>query len=385
MSGAKKMMDYNKVILKNAHIFDPDKGIDNCEGNLYIRGNRIADEPFEADAGTRIVDLSGYLVLPGLIDFHTHLNFGGSDVGLLPDLMLLPNGVTSAVDAGTCGVSNFESFSRYTIASSLVTIKSLLYTANAGIPAEDFVENTDPVYFNLPRILHAFEQFSDEIIGLKIRIGKAFSDNLDSLHATIKIAEEVGCIVGVHMVDLPCSYEEVLPLLRPGDSVIHPFQHKGVTVLDENKRIRQCVIDAQKRGVMLDLACARYNWSFEILQQAIKQEVYPDFIGTDLCRINIYERPLFSLPYVMSTILAAGMPFDEVVKRSTTFPARKMGLEGLRGTLTSGSYADIAVFKVIEKEMVFTDKLGYTLHGEKLLSPKMTIKDGRILYQCIEI
>jgi len=87
----------------------------------------------------------------------------------------------------------------------------------------------------------------------------------------------------------------------------------------------------------------------------------------------------------MSTLLAAGMPFSEVVKRSTTIPAKKMGLENLRGTLSSGSFADIAVFKVIDKEMVFTDKLGYTLHGDKLLSPKMTIKDGRILYQCIEI
>jgi predicted amidohydrolase len=50
-------------------------------------------------------------VLPGLIDFHTHVFRGGSGLAVDPN-SLIGMGVTPAVDAGTAGCANFEAFYR---------------------------------------------------------------------------------------------------------------------------------------------------------------------------------------------------------------------------------------------------------------------------------
>ena len=41
--------------------------------------------------------------LPGLIDEHVHLNVSNSNIGANADLLCIPMGVTTAVDAGTSG------------------------------------------------------------------------------------------------------------------------------------------------------------------------------------------------------------------------------------------------------------------------------------------
>lgn len=376
-------LDYRKIILRNARIMDPSTQRD-AVGDLYIEDEFLCGAPFAADDETRVIDLTGYMVVPGLIDFHVHLNFGGSDVGLLPDLMLLPNGVTSAVDAGSAGVSNYECFSRNTLTPSLITGKSLLYASNTGQTTEYFAENLDPALMDERRIARTFRQFP-ELIGLKIRMGKKFTQSLEPLKRTLQIADRIGCFVSVHMIDLHCGYEEILPLLRPGDIVVHPFHFRGETIFAEDGTIRPCVWEAKRRGVLFDLACARYNHSLANVMSALSQGFFPDFVTSDIGRNSIYERPSFTLPYVMSFMHAAGMPLGDVIHACTHVAAKKMGIGNERGTLRPGAFADIAVLQPLERECVFTDKLGNSCPGHLLLSPKMTIKDGRILYQSIEI
>ena len=60
-----------------------------------------------------VVDCSGCLVLPGLIDHHVHFSWNTS--GITPDVFCLPNGVTAACDAGSVGTNAFENFVRFRI------------------------------------------------------------------------------------------------------------------------------------------------------------------------------------------------------------------------------------------------------------------------------
>lgn len=376
-------LDYRKLILKNGHILDPSTQTDRV-GDLYIEDEFISAQPFEADDETRVIDLTGYMVFPGLIDFHVHLNFGGSDVGLQPDLMLIPNGITSAVDAGSAGVSNYECFSRNTVAQSLITSKALLYVANTGQTTEAFAENLDPQYMDEKRIARMFRQFP-ELIGIKIRMGKKFTNSLEPLKRALEIAQSVGCFLSVHMIDLHCSYEEILPLLRPGDIVVHPFHFRGNTIFDSDGKILPCVWEARKRGVLFDLACARYNHSLKHVQMAAEQGFFPDFITSDIGRNSIYERPSFSLPHVMNFMAAAGMPLKDIIRSCTCVAAEKMGMAGERGTLAPGAFADVTVMKKFDQPYPCIDKLGNSCMGSMFLSPKMTVKDGRILYQSIEV
>ncbi len=71
-------------------------------GDLAVYDGKIV----KAEAGQeaeKVVDVSGCLVVPGLIDIHTHLNFPGGATGMPVDLASVPHGVTASVDAGSTG------------------------------------------------------------------------------------------------------------------------------------------------------------------------------------------------------------------------------------------------------------------------------------------
>ena len=96
-------------LIRNGHVIDTAQGIDG-KADVFICNSKIVPAPkshdYEVD---EIIDASGYYVLPGLIDFHTHLAYRASDFGLNPDLFTLPNCITSAVDAGSAGPGAIES------------------------------------------------------------------------------------------------------------------------------------------------------------------------------------------------------------------------------------------------------------------------------------
>ena len=59
--------------IRNGRIIDPASGRDE-QGDLWIREGRIVDRPADGDAkGATVIDATGQLVLPGLVDMHVHL------------------------------------------------------------------------------------------------------------------------------------------------------------------------------------------------------------------------------------------------------------------------------------------------------------------------
>ena len=93
-------------IIRGGRVIDPSTGVNETK-DIYIRGMRIVDVAGltpECDAD-RIIDASGKIVTPGRIDFHTHLFYEGSSICIHPDMMIA-QGTTAAVDAGSAGTSN---------------------------------------------------------------------------------------------------------------------------------------------------------------------------------------------------------------------------------------------------------------------------------------
>src|ERR1700721_948840 len=55
-------------------------------------------------------DVAGRMVVPGLIDLHTHVYWGGTSLGVDPDIYAKPSGITTLVDGGPAGRGNFAAF-----------------------------------------------------------------------------------------------------------------------------------------------------------------------------------------------------------------------------------------------------------------------------------
>src|SRR5439155_1080924 len=76
---------------------------------VALRGGRVAavaESLASADAG-EVVDATGALVTPGLIDLHAHVYDGALPIGIHADRAALVNGVTTVVDAGSAGWMTF--------------------------------------------------------------------------------------------------------------------------------------------------------------------------------------------------------------------------------------------------------------------------------------
>ena len=53
--------------------------------NVLIRGGEIAAVDVAGElASAQVVDVTGCYVFPGLIDYHTHLFYGGTAIGVSP-------------------------------------------------------------------------------------------------------------------------------------------------------------------------------------------------------------------------------------------------------------------------------------------------------------
>src|SRR5262245_4195974 len=153
-------------------IVDPDRGI-NGPGEVLVDRHQIV----EAGAGESVtaektIDARGSLVLPGLIDFHAHLFGGGTESGVHADSALLPMGVTTGVDGGSCGSANYDNFMRSAVAASRVRLFSFVNVSPQGLIATRYAEELDPKYYDEPALAELFARYRGQCLGLKIRYQK---------------------------------------------------------------------------------------------------------------------------------------------------------------------------------------------------------------------
>src|ERR1051326_1311574 len=104
-----------EIVLRGGRVIDPANSIDGTM-DVAVKDNRIAAVAAHiADQQARkVIDVSGLLVVPGLIDLHAHVF--GYEGSLSPDDSALPAGTTTIVDAGGSGWRTFADFRRTVVA-----------------------------------------------------------------------------------------------------------------------------------------------------------------------------------------------------------------------------------------------------------------------------
>lgn len=374
------------MIIKNGLIIDPGQKV-NKVCDIAIIDNKIAEIKENIDAkATHEIDAAGFLVVPGLIDFHTHVFSGGTDIGISPDMAYLPTGVTSAVDAGSAGTANYEAFSANIIARQNVRIKSFINVCSTGLVTTKYHENVLPQYFDRKKMNRILDKYKDEILGLKIRTSRELvKDNgLEPLKEAVQWVQELNLPLAVHTTNPPSEAGDIAELLRSGDIYVHCYQGTGHNIINSQGRVCEKIKEARKRGVIFDAANGGNHWVFKVAQAAMADGFYPDVISTDLTTKTLFKSPVHSLPYIMSKYLNMGMDIETIIAACTVRPAQFMGLENQIGTLKVNAYADIAIMKVVNKETPFFDTQQESIVGRKLLVNQLTIKNGTIVYQALD-
>ncbi|NWG12052.1 MAG: amidohydrolase/deacetylase family metallohydrolase [Acidobacteria bacterium] len=376
------------LLIRGGRVIDPRNGIDAQRDVAIAQGKiaRVAERIPESDA-MRIADASGLIVTPGLIDMHAHV-FYGTDANaylssgthaVAPDGFTFRVGVTTVVDAGGPGWRNFEQFKAQVIDRSLTRVLSLLNIVGAGMrggPAEQNLADMDA-----ERTAKCALQFPGTIVGIKVaHYQGAEWDPVDRAVNAGKIAGiPVMIDFGGHVPELSlCSL--LLEHLRPGDMFTHVYAHvKGrQPVVDEQGKVRPCVFDAQKRGIILDVGHGGGSFLFRQAVPAMRQGLAPDTISTDL-HTGSMNAGMKDMLNVMSKFLNLGMSLPEVIRKSSWKPAQVIKKPEL-GHLSEGAPADVTVLRLREGEFGFVDTGGGKMPGRMKLECELTMREGKVVY-----
>lgn len=372
------------LLIKGGQVIDP-KDQHDAVLDVAVSGGKIAlvSRDISPSRAKQVVSASGYIVCPGLIDIHTHV-FVGSNPGvfangiysLSPDDLSFRSGVTTVVDAGTSGSDNFRQFKTQVIAQSKTRILAWLNIAGPGMVGDP--AQADLAGMNVRATVDTLNKYRADIVGIKIGHyeGKEWAP-FDRAVSAASLAV-VPLLVECHLPRY--SLQDQLSRMRPGDIITHMYEKvdERMSVVDEHGRVRDFVLDAQKRGVRFDLGHGGAGFWFSEAIPALRQGLTPYTFGTDLHRFSM-NAGMKDMTNVMSKFMALGMSRAEVIQRATWNAALAIGRREL-GNLSQGSVADIVILRETPGNFGFVDAGGNRIEGNRKLVAEVTLREGKVVW-----
>ena len=370
------------VILRGGRVIDPSQSLDAVR-DVAFSGKTVAavGQGLPADTTTVVRDVSGQIVVPGLIDLHTHVYDGGTSLGIDAEHFCRMSGVTTAVDTGSAGPGNWRGFREHVIERSQVRILAYLHVSHAGIYGFDHHvmvgESEDARMLNPIDCAAVADANRDLIVGIKVRVGlhASGSAGVAPLDTALQVAEEVGMPVMCHIDHPPPSYDEVLARLRPGDILTHAFRPFPNSPVSQQGRVRESVHAARKRGVLFDIGHGMGSFAFKTGRAMLAAGFLPDTISSDVHKLSI-EGPAFDQVTTLSKFLCMGMKLTDVIAASTVNAAMAMRRPEL-GSLKPGSVGDATVLEIVPGAHDYVDAVGEHLVGDKRIVSKGVVVAGK--------
>ena len=367
-----------ELVVTGGRVVDPGRGVD-AVADVAFRDGRVA-ESVGPDA--RRLDAAGAVVVPGMIDMHAHVYWGGTSLGIDGDALAKRAGTTTWLDVGSAGAGNFEGFQRHVIERSETRILALLHVSFAGIFAfsKDVMvgESKDRDLLE-PAVCARVAMAHPELIrGIKVRIGVRTSgvNGLTPLHLAIEAAERASLPVMCHIDDMPPTYAEVCRTLRPGDVLTHCFRPFPNAPCHADGRVRDAVLDARARGVLFDIAHGAGSFSWETARMMVQAGFLPDIISSDVHSLCI-DGPAYDNLVTMEKLLHLGMSLGDVVRAVTVTPATWLRRPDL-ADLAPGTTGDAVVLREVDEPRPLTDVLGESLTGAKRLEVRAIVLGGEL-------
>ena len=371
------------LLIKGGTVIDPSQSL-NGPNDVAVQDGLIARiaPSIASEEATRVVDVRGKMVVPGLIDLHTHVYDGVNGNGVEADLGGVRAGVTTMVDAGSSGCDTFGGFPTHIIPDNATEIICFLHICRTGLATTPDIFS--PSSIDLDKTIQVASENRHIIAGIKARMVSPALEimGMEMPRLAKRAATEAGIKLMVHIGDTEKRYDpnvirQLLPILEQGDIVTHLFTANPGGVLDGEGHVVPEAMEAKDRGVWMDTAHGRSNFSFDVGQRVVDQGLVPHCISTDLT-LPGRVRTVHSMTEMMTRFLTMGFTLEQVITMSTLNPAMAVGVDDRLGTLAVGRQADISVLDMEEGDWVLHDVVGGTRRTDKAVVPVLTVKKGEV-------
>jgi dihydroorotase len=369
------------LVIRGGEVLDPGRGLRGLH-DVAIHNGRIAavEGSIPPEQAKQVLSATGRLVLPGLVDMHSHVYPLASGIGLPADELVPATGTTTHVSAGDAGHNNFAGFDHWVIGQSRTRIYAFLHISIIGLAGFPVGEALNIDYTNVELAAKTVAENPDVLIGLKVRESNNVvgENGLEPLRRAIEAAElaGTGARVMCHIGDAPGDLSDLLDMLRPGDILTHTYSGSGNNTVRDGQ-VLPAALEAKARGVIIDVGHGGGSFDYTVAEPAIEQGLTPDTIGSDIHAVSVNTPGMPYLPWVMSKFLNLGFSLEQVVAMATINPARVIDrVEGL-GTLQVGAPGDVSIMELVEQAVTFVDTRNNFRPGDRFLRPIDTVRAGR--------
>jgi dihydroorotase len=397
-----------EMLLKGGRVIDPATGRDGVFDVGIAAGKIAAIEPnLPADAAREMIDVSGKLVIAGMIDTHAHVfEHVTGKFGLNPDMVGVRSGVTTLVDQGGPSLITLGAYRNLVAPAAKSRLLCFLSAyVVGGLEGHLYPEVYGPGGVDVKSTIKSAQANADIVRGIKAHaeIGGASRWGLEVIKLGKEISRGAGLPLYIHLgqlwqlkkgvdVDADELLRELVPLMEEGDVLAHPFtRHPGGFVSEETGEVHPVVWEALARGVKVDVGHGSH-FSFSMARTVLAAGIKPHTLGADMHGYNVrapgsaltaeqQANPFlgvapFSLTHAMTELLTLGLPLVEIIKTVTSNPAEMLRMGDELGSLQVGRGADVSVLEVLPGAWKLSDNSGEEVIAKEMIVPAFCLRDG---------
>ena len=365
------------LIIRGGRVIDPAARLDGIRDVAIAQGRIAAVSANIPGDAAETVDARGKLVVPGLIDIHTHITM--AENGEKATETVLKDGVTGWLDAGSAGADQIAE--RVPIArSSRQPGRLLINIGRKGILGREG-DTVDLKNADVAAARDAIAKNRDFIVGIKARLSRsaAGKNDYEVLRRAQEAAKAFNLPVMIHIGQSESPLPKLLSLMQRGDIVTHTFAPAPNGIVDEKGKILPEVLAARRRGVWFDVGnglAGHIRW--DVVETVMNEKFFPDVISTDWTDRSP-TNAVGNIENCMSKMLGYGMSVPQVIACNTVNAAKTFPIFKDRGTLKVGAPADVAIIELREGTFEFIDNYGGKITGRQKLFPSQTVLGGKLV------